>query len=100
MAALRFARQPSPAGSGAMVALLPGGRLHLQHGPIDIVAEAFGDPAAVRAAHARAAKRFSTVLEEVVAELPALRRDGSGVAGPVARRMVAAVTPFLSLIHI
>lgn len=94
MAALRFARQPSPAGSGAMVALLPGGRLHLQHGPIDIVAEAFGDPAAVRAAHARAAKRFSTVLEEVVAELPALRRDGSGVAGPVARRMVAAVTPF------
>ena len=77
-----------------MVALLPGGRLHLQHGPIDIVAEAFGEPAAVRAAYARAAARFATVLAELVAELPALRLDGAGVTGPVARRMVAAVTPF------
>jgi ApbE superfamily uncharacterized protein (UPF0280 family) len=92
MAALRLARHP--AGSGAMVALLPGGRLHLQHGPIDIVAEAFGDPAALRAAHARAAARFATVLGELVAELPALRTDGAGITGPVARRMVAAVTPF------
>lgn len=77
-----------------MVALLPGGRLHLQHGPIDIVAEAIGEPAALRAAHARAAARFATVLEELVAELPALRADGAGVTGKVARRMAAAITPF------
>ena len=43
-----------PQATGASVALIPGGRLHLQHGPIDIVAEAFGPPAAVRAAYARA----------------------------------------------
>lgn len=79
---------------GAVAARLPDGRLHLQHGPIDIVAKAFGDPTAVRAAYARAAERFSTVLGELVAELPALRSSGESVTGPVARRMVAAVTPF------
>jgi uncharacterized protein len=79
---------------GAMAALLPDGRLHLQHGPIDIVAGAFGPAFAVRAAQARAAARFSTVLGELVAELPALRSDGAGVVGPVARRMAAAVAPF------
>ncbi|MCX7288893.1 MAG: UPF0280 family protein [Rhodobacterales bacterium] len=79
---------------GAIAALLPEGRLHLQHGPIDIVAKAFGARDAVRAGHARAAARFSTVLKELVAELSALRSDGDGVGGPVARRMVAAVTPF------
>lgn len=78
----------------AAAALLPGGRLHLQHGPIDIVAEAFGDPPAVRAAYARAATRFATLLEELVAELPALRAPDAPVQGDVARRMVAAVAPF------
>jgi hypothetical protein len=77
-----------------MVALLPGGRLHLQHGPIDIVARAFGAPDAVRMAYGRAAARFATVLEELVAELPALRSEGAEVAGPIARRMAAAVAPF------
>jgi ApbE superfamily uncharacterized protein (UPF0280 family) len=77
-----------------MAALLPGGRLHLQHGPIDIVTEAFGPPLATRAAYARAATRFAGILAELVAELPALRSDGAVVTGPVARRMVAAVTPF------
>jgi ApbE superfamily uncharacterized protein (UPF0280 family) len=81
-------------GGGAVAALLPGGRLHLQHGPIDILAEAFGAPLAVRAAHARAARRFAGILEELVAELPALRSDGAGVLGPVARRMAAAVAPY------
>jgi uncharacterized protein len=81
--------------SGAMAALLPGGRLHLQHGPIDILAEAFGDPAAVNAGYARAAARFATVLQELVAELPALRSDGAPpVEGAIARRMADAVAPF------
>jgi ApbE superfamily uncharacterized protein (UPF0280 family) len=81
-------------GSGAMVALLPGGRLHLQHGPIDIVAETFGEAGAVRAGYARAAARFATVLEELVAELSALRAVDVPVKGSIARRMAAAVAPF------
>ena len=84
----------APRPTGAVAALLPGGRLHLQHGPIDIVAEAWGDPAALRAAYARAGARFATILAELVAELPALRSGTAPVHGPVARRMAAAVAPF------
>lgn len=76
------------------MAVLPDGRLHLQHGPIDIVAGASGEPLAVRAGYARAAARFATVLEELVAELAALRSEGVPVAGGIARRMAAAVAPF------
>lgn len=83
-----------PAQQQAMAALLPGGRLHLQHGPIDILAEAFGAPPAVRAAYARAAVRFATVLQELVAELPELRSQDQAVEGVIARRMAAAVAPF------
>lgn len=79
---------------GAVAALLPDGRLHLQHGPIDIVAEAFGTAPAVRAAYARASVRFATVLEELVAELPALRSVGVSVNGRVAARMRDAVAPY------
>ncbi|MDQ2089985.1 UPF0280 family protein [Marimonas arenosa] len=76
-------------------AMLPGGRLHLQHGPIDLVIGAEGDrEEAFRAARAA----FEGVLEALVDELDLLRRDGwSGatppcaVTGPVARRMVQAV---------
>ncbi|MFZ1470492.1 MAG: UPF0280 family protein [Paracoccaceae bacterium] len=80
--------------AGALVALLPGGRVHLQHGPIDIVAQAFGQAEAVRAAYARAAARFATVLDELVAELPLLRVEGAALSGGIARRMAAAVAPF------
>ncbi|MFL6693749.1 MAG: UPF0280 family protein, partial [Ramlibacter sp.] len=54
---------------------LPGGRWHFQHGPIDIVIGADGDVRAVEAAHEAAWERFTTVLEELVAELPHLRRQ-------------------------
>lgn len=80
--------------TGAVAALLPDGRLHLQHGPIDIVAQAFGPVAAVAAARAAAARRFATVLDELVAELPALRRPDGLVSGKIGQRMVAAVAPF------
>lgn len=80
--------------TGAVAALLPDGRLHLQHGPIDIVAQAFGPAEAVAAAHAAAARRFATVLDELVAELPALRREDGLVSGKIGRRMVAAVAPY------
>lgn len=80
--------------SGAVAALLPDGRLHLQHGPIDIVAQGFGPDDALRAAHARAAARFATVLDELVAELPMLRSEMGLVSGKIARRMVLAVLPY------
>jgi hypothetical protein len=82
--------------SGPVAAVLPGGRLHLQHGPIDLVIRAEGPPEAVRAAYRAARRRFGTVLAELVEELPALRRpvaDGSGFHGAVAQRMAAAVRP-------
>ncbi|MBL9064202.1 UPF0280 family protein [Tabrizicola sp.] len=84
----------APSASEAVAALVPGGRLHLQHGPIDIVAEAFGFPPAIRGAYARAAGRFATILEELVFELPALRSEDTPVEGGIARRMAAAVAPF------
>jgi uncharacterized protein len=82
----------------AQVSLLADGRrLHLHHGPIDIVAEAFGDPERCRRAYRQAAERFRTILSELVEELPLLRRPigekGLPVEGVVARRMVAAVWP-------
>ena len=77
-------------------AMLPDGRrLHLQDGPIDLVIEAFGSPAAVQAAYAAAMRRFDGLLDELCSELPLLRApargDGTALAGPVARRMHEAV---------
>ena len=82
------------------VALLPDGRrLHLQHGPIDLVIEAFGEREEVGAAYRQARDRFRTVLGELVEELPQLRKpvgvEGRPLipTGPTAQRMAAAVSP-------
>ena len=82
--------------TGPQVSLLPDGRrLHLNHGPIDLIVEAFGPPEAVTAAYARAAARFAGLLDELVAELPALRSGGDRpLRGPVAQAMGRAVGPF------
>ena len=50
------------------------GRLHCQHGPIDLVIEAWGEALEIERAYAQAETRFGTILEELVAELPRLRR--------------------------
>ena len=81
----------------AQCTTLPDGRLHLQHGPMDIVIGADGDTEAVREAHADAGQRFRGLLDELVVELPALRAPiarGSPLRGPVARRMGQAVWPY------
>ncbi|HMK78757.1 MAG TPA: UPF0280 family protein [Xanthobacteraceae bacterium] len=75
---------------------LSGGRLHFQHGPIDIVLQAWGEAGARAAAYAAAAARFRGVLDELVGELTELRKpmaERPCVTGPVARRMVAACAP-------
>jgi ApbE superfamily uncharacterized protein (UPF0280 family) len=74
-----------------MASRLSDGRLHLQHGPIDLVILGTDDE------HERAAGRFGTVLDELVQELALLRApvgDAYPLArGVVARRMIAAVWP-------
>ena len=80
--------------------LADGRRLHLQHGPIDIIAGADGRPDEVAAAYRQAAARFETVLEELVSELPVLRSPTGAVpcplSGAVARSMWAATLPYVS----
>ncbi|MEJ6785722.1 UPF0280 family protein [Aminobacter sp. Piv2-1] len=84
--------------TGPQANWLPDGRrLHLNHGPIDLVVEAFGDAVEVQAAYRQCAARFETILPELVEELPELRRPTGKqprpFAGPTARRMEAAVAP-------
>ena len=53
-----------------LAGLLPDGRrLHLQHGPIDLVIEAFGPRDEIGAAYRQARTRFETVLTELVEDL-------------------------------
>jgi len=80
-------------------ALLPGGRCHFQHGPIDLVIGADGDPRVVADAHESAWARFQSVLPELVDELRSLRLPVRGpcpLQGPIARRMWLACRPFHS----
>ena len=80
----------------AIAALLPDGRLHLQHGPIDCLCRAWGDAADVRDAYRAAAAAFGPVLDDLVSELPRLRAPLPSVPpeGTVARAMHAACAPF------
>lgn len=79
--------------TGEQITRIAGGRLHLHHGPIDMIVGAEGP--GQEAGFARAADRFGGLLQELVNELPRLRRaTGPMPKGPVARRMVHAVTPF------
>lgn len=81
--------------AGPFARLLPGGeRLHLQHGPIDLIIGADG---AREAAFAAATERFKTILAELVEELPALRAPAQNppraFKGKVAQRMEAVTAP-------
>ncbi len=77
----------------AIASILPDGkRLHLNHGPIDLIVEADN-----HRAYAAAIRRFETVLQELVAELSTLRteipRHGLTLQGAIAKRMARAVQP-------
>ena len=74
------------------------GRMHLNHGPIDLIIEAFGTACEVALAYEQAWARFPSVLPELAAELNSLRQPVGNelpkLGGPVARRMAAAVWPY------
>jgi ApbE superfamily uncharacterized protein (UPF0280 family) len=80
------------------VAFLPGGRLHLNDGPIDLVIGAFGAERAVHGAYRAATRRFTTILDELCEELPLLRSEVLRASplpnGTTANRMDAAMRPF------
>jgi ApbE superfamily uncharacterized protein (UPF0280 family) len=84
--------------------LSDGRRLHMHDGPIDLIVEAFGEAREVEAAYNAASRRFRSVLDELCGELEFLRRparaDAGLPCGPIAQRMVAAVTPYASRIFI
>lgn len=73
------------------------GRLRLVHGPIDLIFDLVGPAPEVALAEAAARRAFAGILEALVAELPLLRAGVTPAspdpAGPVARRMMAAVRP-------
>ena len=78
-----------------------GRRHHFQHGPIDLVIEAFGRPGEVARAYEQAWARFQAILGELVGELPLLRAPvtdaGTALSGPVGWRMVRAAAPHRSV---
>ena len=85
-------RPPPVRGAGPQAARLPGGRLHLSWGPIDLVigAEGPGREAALEAARAA----FAPILPRLMEEIDVLRSTvGPPLHGPVARRMRAACLP-------
>jgi hypothetical protein len=65
-----------------------------------LIVEAFGAPDQVEAAYKAGCARFVSVLDELCSELAFLRkechRDAEWPAGSVARRMTAAVMPYVS----
>ena len=95
IAALRAGARATSLAHGATASRLDGGRLFLQHGPINLIVRAGGPPAAVENAYEALTDVFPTWLGALVDELPRLRSPESPSlappAGPIARRMVAAV---------
>ncbi len=84
--------------------LTDGHRLHLQHGPMDLIVSADGPQAAITQAYQRARETFEQILSGLVSELAMLRCDLSQEdnkycqpQGPVARRMVYATRYYAAL---
>ena len=80
---------------GPLAARLAGNRLHLAHGPIDLVIRADGPSASVERAYRAASAAFDGLLESLVAVLPRLRSPVGSADGlpPAARLMQAATAP-------
>ncbi len=82
---------------GPVRAPLADGRWHFQHGPIDLVLGAEGDPDAAAQAHENCWQAFQPVLGVLAAERALLQQDlrlAPKPRGPVAGRMVRACKPY------
>lgn len=83
---------------GEQICRLADGRLHLNHGPIDLIIAAWGDIAQVEAAYTQAEQGFQGLLAAMVEELSLLRHPLGDRAptlhGAVARRMGRAAWAF------
>ena len=94
-AAMRAGRHVTPLAHGATASWLDDDRLFLQHGPINLIVRAGGSAPAVDGAYRALIGVFPDWLGALVEELPRLRSPESPrlalPAGPIARRMVAAV---------
>ena len=91
------ATEPIVHASGASRAMLQDGRWHFQHGPIDLIIGAQGDPDDIRLALSGAWDRFTQILPELVGELPVLRsqaRPDARPRGGVATRMHSVCGPY------
>ena len=92
---MRAGRHVTPLAHGATASWLDGGRLFLQHGPINLIVRAGGSAPAVADAYRALIDVFPGWLGALVEELPRLRSPESPrlalPAGPIARRMVGAV---------
>jgi ApbE superfamily uncharacterized protein (UPF0280 family) len=66
----------------------------MHHGPIDIIAQCWGDPLAMADAERSAARRFDTVLAELADELTELRREGGQPKSVIGQRMARATAAF------
>jgi hypothetical protein len=85
----------------AVARLLPDGRRrYLQHGPIDLVIEAFGPRHEIQVAYGQAVAVFDSILADLVSELAVLRQAlptttavVPAVQGSAARRMIQACWP-------
>lgn len=75
--------------------IFPDGRLHLQHGPIDLIITLTGTDEDVRTARRAAALRFRSILDELMDEIDALKtpvRYHPKADGLIANRMIEAVS--------
>jgi ApbE superfamily uncharacterized protein (UPF0280 family) len=85
-------------GRGATAHLFTGNRLFLQQGPVNLIIKAFGSDAEVRKAYAQACGEFNGLLDELVKELPRLKKPLLWIVpsakNTTAQAMVEAVKPF------
>lgn len=80
------------------IAFLPDGRLHLHHGPIDLICQAWGTPTAIRTAYEAAVTIFPAILPAICAELLHLRTPlpTHQPIHPISRAMHAACASLLT----
>ena len=94
-AAMRAGSHVTPLAHGATASWLDGGRLFLQHGPINLIVRAGGSAPAVEGAYQTLTGVFADWLGGLVEELPRLRSPEfphlPPPSGPIALRMVNAV---------